>query len=149
MIDPACVERNYLAVRSAETGSDKKVLPLQLDLANPSPAIGFAHRERDALVDRGPADAVLALALIHHIAISNNVPLPRIAAFFASLATHLVIEFVPKEDPKVATLLATRPDIFPDYSEAGFEAAFGARFDILEKRPVPGSLRTLYLMRSR
>jgi hypothetical protein len=91
----------------------------------------------------------MALALIHHIAISNNVPLGRIAAFFARLAGDLVIEFVPKSDPKVAVLLATREDVFPDYSEAGFEAAFGTLFEIERKTRLEGSERTLYRMRRR
>jgi len=148
-VDPACVERHYLALRGNEDEVRRKILPLRLDLANPTPAIGFAHRERASLVERGPADAALALALIHHLAISNNVPLDRISNFFASLARHLVIEFVPKQDPKVVTLLASRPDIFPHYDEEGFEGAFAERFEIVEKRRVEGSARTLYLMRAR
>ncbi|MDP6978921.1 MAG: SAM-dependent methyltransferase [Myxococcota bacterium] len=148
-VDPACVERNYLEVRSHRGEDEAGVLPLLLDLTNPSPSLGFAHTERESLVERGPADVVLALALIHHIAISNNVPLPRIAAFFASLAPELVIEFVPKEDPKVATLLATRADIFPDYTREGFEAAFAASYEIVETKPLSSSERVLYRMKRR
>ncbi len=148
-VDPACVERNYLEVRSHRDENEGKILPLCLDLTNPSPSLGFAHAERESLVARGPADLVLALALIHHLAISNNVPLPRIAEFFASLAPELVIEFVPKEDPKVATLLATRPDIFPDYTREGFEAAFSATYEIVETKPLSSSDRVLYRMKRR
>jgi len=145
-VDPACVDRNYCQVR--EDGEDR-LLPLLLDLTSPSPALGWATEERDSIVDRSSADAVMALALIHHIAISNNVPLGRIAAFLARLARDLIIEFVPKTDPKVAVLLATREDIFPDYTETGFEAAFGAVFDIEGKTRLEGSERTLYRMRRR
>jgi hypothetical protein len=91
----------------------------------------------------------MALAVIHHIAISNNVPLRRIAEFFARLAEHLIIEFVPKSDAKVAILLSTREDIFPDYTESGFEAAFGEIFTIESRIAVEGSERTLYRMRRR
>jgi hypothetical protein len=91
----------------------------------------------------------LALALIHHLAISNNTPLGTIADLFASLGSWLIIEFVPKSDSQVARLLATREDIFPDYSETGFEQAFGEFFSVIRKEPVSGSERTLYLMRSR
>jgi hypothetical protein len=91
----------------------------------------------------------MALALVHHLAIANNVPLGRIAAFLARLADELIIEFVPKSDPKVAVLLATREDVFPDYTEAGFEAAFGAIFEIERKTRLEGSERTLYRMRRR
>lgn len=148
-IDPACVERNYLEVRGSKDEIEKKVLPLLLDLTNPSPSLGFAHEERDSLMARGPADLVLALALVHHLAISNNVPLERIANFFALLAPELVIEFVPKGDPKVKTLLATRPDIFPHYTRQGFEAAFATQYDIVATHPLGGSERVLYRMKRR
>jgi len=89
---------------------------------------------------------VMALALIHHLAISNNVPLSKQAEFFATFADHLLIEFVPKEDSQVRRLLATREDIFTEYSEDGFERAFKARFNILRKKNIEGSHRTLYLL---
>jgi hypothetical protein len=145
-IDPACVERNYRAVREER---NRSLLPLLLDLTNPSPAIGWANRERGALADRANADAVLALALIHHLAISNNVPLAHVATFLGELGEHLIIEFVPKEDPKVRTLLATREDIFPDYTREGFERAFTERWHIVETLDIEGSTRTLYRMQRR
>jgi hypothetical protein len=145
-VDPACVDRNYAAVRKQ---GETRLLPLLLDLTNPSPSIGWALAERDSISDRSNADAVMALAVIHHIAISNNVPLRRIAEFFARLAEHLIIEFVPKSDAKVAILLSTREDIFPDYTESGFEAAFGEIFTIESRIALEGSERTLYRMRRR
>jgi ribosomal protein L11 methylase PrmA len=145
-IDPGCVEANYQHVRKHH---ETNLLPLQLDLTNPSPALGWAHHERDALAERGPVDAVMALGLVHHLAISNNVPLPLIAGFFARIARHLIIEFVSKQDSQVRKLLATREDIFPDYDEAGFERALGARFTIVRKMPIPGTVRTLYLASAR
>ncbi len=143
-IDPGCVEANYRQVRKqGETG----VLPLQLDLTNPSPALGWAHGERDSLADRGPVDLVMALGLIHHLAIPNNVPLDRVCAFLARLSRRVLIEFVPKQDSQVQKLLATREDVFPDYDEAGFERALAARFDVERKAPIAGTVRTLYLAR--
>jgi hypothetical protein len=139
--DPACVERSYRTAR--ETG-EEAILPLLLDLVNPSPAIGWANRERQSLAERCDADAVLALALIHHLAISNNVPLRQLSGFFAGLCEHLIIEFVPKSDAKVRTLLATREDVFPDYTREGFEAAFGADWEIAESAGIDGCERTLY-----
>ena len=126
-----------------------QLLPLLCDLTNPSPALGWEHTERESLVDRGPADLVLALALVHHLAISNNVPLEKIADLFSSLGPHVVVEFVPKTDPKVATLLATREDIFPNYTEGGFETAFRKGFTIVRREPIEGSHRVLYLLRRR
>jgi hypothetical protein len=117
-----------------------------LDLTNPSPALGWANRERDAFGARGPADLVLALALVHHLAISNNVPLPQLADFFTQTAKWSVIEFVPKTDSQVKRLLASREDIFPNYTRDGFEAAFREKFKIYEAVNVNESERVLYLM---
>jgi ribosomal protein L11 methylase PrmA len=145
-IDPAAVERNYRRVRTeAQTG----ILPLLLDLTNPSPAQGWAGRERLSLADRGPADALLALALIHHLAIGHNLPLNRIADYLSRLGRLLIIEFVPKSDSQVKRLLLSRPDIFPGYTKEGFEAAFSQEYDIKSSNPVEDSERWLYCMVSR
>ena len=92
---------------------------------------------------------VLALALIHHLAISNNTPLGKISQFFSRLGSKLIIEFVPKEDSQVARLLATREDIFNDYHVEGFERAFSQHFDVLERLPIEGTERTLYVLANR
>ncbi len=142
-VDPAAVERNYRRVRQeGETG----ILPLLLDLTNPSPAHGWAGQERLSLEARGPADAVLALALIHHLAIGHNLPLDRIAAYLARLGRVLVIEFVPKSDPQVGRLLLSRADIFPNYTKAEFEKAFARYYVIDSVAPVADSERWLYFM---
>ncbi len=144
--DPACVEQCYLeARREGET----HLLPLLVDLTNPSPGVGWAHEERMSLLERGPADAAMALALVHHLAIGNNVPLGGIASFFGRLCRWLIIEFVPKTDSQVQRLLASRKDIFADYTQEAFEAEFGRHFDICRTAPIENSQRTLYLMRSR
>ena len=143
-IDPAAAERDYRQVRHEGRGD---ILPLILDVANPSPGIGWAGRERRSLLERADPDIVLALALVHHVAISRNVPLPMVLGLFADLARYAIVEFVPKEDSQVRRLLARRPDIFPDYAVAGFESAFAARFALLRREEIPGTERTLYLMR--
>ncbi|HQE18263.1 MAG TPA: hypothetical protein PK607_07130 [Aggregatilineales bacterium] len=143
-VDPGAVEINYRQV--VEKG-EANLLPLILDLTNPSPSLGWHLRERMSLLERGPVDMIFALALIHHIAISNNVPLDMVARFFAELCTWLIIEFVPKEDPKVQTLLLSREDIFPDYTQTGFEAAFSQYFTIEQSQQVVDSERRLYLMK--
>jgi hypothetical protein len=116
-----------------------------MDLTNPSPGIGWQNKERDSLIGRGPADSVLALALIHHLAISNNVPLGRIAEFFSKISNSLIIEFVPKTDSQVQKLLMTREDIFSDYDESHFENSFKEYFALEQKIPVHNSERTMYL----
>ena len=144
--DPAAVELNHRAVRAlGETG----LLPLRMDLMNPSPAQGWAHEERLSLEARGPADLVMALALVHHLAIANNVPLPTIADWLARVGRALVIEFVPKSDSQVARLLRNRPDIFPRYTTEDFERAFEWAWLIESKQRIGDSGRTLYLMRRR
>jgi ribosomal protein L11 methylase PrmA len=144
-IDPAAVEQNYRQMKSEKT---ENLLPLLLDLTNPSPSIGWANQERDSFSGRGPVDMVLALALIHHLAISSNVPLPQVADYLSKLGKWLVIEFVPKSDSQVQKLLVSREDIFPEYTREGFEAAFKARFSIREAANVHESERVLYLMES-
>lgn len=145
-IDPAAVEKNYQQVKA---GGEKNIVPLVLDLTNPSPSLGWHHRERDALLDRASDGMVLALALIHHLAISNNVPLSQLADFFAEAGRWLVIEFVPKSDSQVKKLLTSRKDIFTDYTPESFEDAFTRLFEIREKVAVEESERLLYLMEKR
>ena len=145
-IDPSAVEQNYRKVRADK---EQNLLPLVLDLTNPSPAIGWANAERDSFRQRGPVDMAFALALIHHLAISNNVPLPRVASFFADTCRRLVIEWVPKSDSQVQKLMRSRKDIFDGYTREGFESAFEANFKILAAVDIPETERRLYLLENR
>jgi hypothetical protein len=144
--DAGSVERHW---RTLTADARASVLPLVMDLANPSPGLGWALEERRSLLDRGPADLIMALALVHHLAIGNNVPLPMIASLFARLGRRAIVEFVPKEDPMTQRLLAARPDIFPDYTLDGFRAAFARHFRIHEETPIRESLRWLFLLERR
>lgn len=139
-----CVDKIYTDCR--ENGRTN-ILPLLIDVMNPSPALGWENKERDPLFKRGKADLVMALALIHHLAITNNLPLNRIASFFNDIAKHLVIEFVPKEDSNAQKLLRSKADIFPDYTPEKFEAEFSNYFAIKERTKLAGTERVLYLMR--
>jgi ribosomal protein L11 methylase PrmA len=145
-IDPGCVESNY---RMAKERGEQGVLPLLLDLTNPSAGIGWANTERQSFIERAPVDCILSLGLIHHLAISNNVPLGRIAQLFRSLSRNLVIEFVPKQDSQVQKLLATREDIFPTYDQEGFEQTFGEYFDIERAERIEGTSRTLFWLKGK
>ena len=144
-IDPVAVERNYLQSKSEPTNN---ILPLIQNLITPSPAIGWANKERDSFVQRARCDCLLALALIHHLTISNNTPLSHVAELFSQITNWLVIEFVPKSDSQVGRLLATREDIFEDYTEGDFEAAFSTFFILKRKEVLSRSDRVLYLMKS-
>jgi ribosomal protein L11 methylase PrmA len=143
-IDPAAVEKNYLECIAKK---EKKILPLLIDFTNPSPGIGWENREIMSFLERGPVEMGLVLALIHHLAISNNLPLDKIASFLCGICSWLVIEFVPKSDSQVQRLLATREDIFPSYTQNAFEVEFQKFFAIESVMKIEDSERTLYLMR--
>ncbi len=145
-MDPLCVQKNFLNAASAQ---DNRILPLVMDLTAPTPSVGWSNNERSSLIDRGPCDTGLALALIHHLAIANNVPLLRVAEFFSLICKNLIIEFVPKSDVQVQRLLASREDIFDAYTKENFENEFENFFEIVEKTPLEESGRVLYLMRLR
>lgn len=144
--DPMAVEQAYVQWRQAGT---EALLPLLQDFANPSPSQGWAHEERESFASRGPADLCLALALVHHLAIGNNVPLRSVASWLAGLGEWSLVEFVPKEDSQVQRMLTTRKDIFVHYNQEGFEAAFGIAFEFVRSELIPGTKRTLYLMKRR
>jgi hypothetical protein len=141
--DAGCVEQSYLSGRKQE---EKNLLPLVLDLTNPSPAIGWANDERMSLLERGPVDMVLALALLHHLAISNNVPFQWIAEFLCRTARAVVIEYIPKTDAQAQKLLADRIDVFDRYRVNAFEENFSQWFTIRRCVRLHNSERSLYLM---
>ena len=145
-IDPAAVEKNFLQVNKRK---ETKLLPLLLDLTNPSSNIGWANEERKSIISRGPIDLILALALIHHLAISNNVPLKKIAEFFKYNCKFLIIEFIPKSDSQVQKLLSTREDIFDEYTKEQFEECFQQYFIIKKLENIIDSKRIIYLMENK
>jgi ribosomal protein L11 methylase PrmA len=142
-IDELAVERNYLFNKDKNV---ENVLPLVLDINNPSPGLGWALEERDSVAQRISEGIVLALALIHHIVISNNVPMSKFASFLHRLAKIVIIEFVPKQDSQVQRLLATREDIFPHYDVEHFQEEFASYFRIREARKIENSERTLFVL---
>lgn len=144
--DMGVLERNYLQI---EEGQEKNILPLFCDLTNPSPALGWANQERLSLVQRGPVDVVLALALIHHLAIAQNISLDKIASFFSQITEFLIVEFIPKEDSQVKKLLMNREDIFQEYTQENFEKVFKKFFQVEEIYSLAGSQRVLYLMKKK
>jgi len=127
--------------------ADKEKLPIQfllLDAANPSPDQGWSQQERKGLQQRANGDAVLALAFIHHLAITKNVPLEDLVDWLVDLAPKGIIEFVPKEDPMVQELLRFRKDIFPDYSEDAFCGFLQQRSRIVQEKQVSAAGRKLF-----
>ena len=145
-IDAAAVEKNY---RCCRRDNEQFLLPLVGDITNPSPGIGLENAERMSLLQRGPVDTVLALALVHHLAIANNLPLGKIADSFSRLCRDLILEFIPKSDSQVQRLLATRDDIFSGYHAAGLEKEFLPYFSIERREAIAQTERILYVMHSR
>jgi hypothetical protein len=144
-IDPMCVHHNYARARAE---SDAYMLPLMMDLANPTPGLGFSLTERASMVERSNADLLMALALIHHLRISANIPMRRIAQFLASLGKRLLLEFVPKSDTMAQGLLKSRKDTFYDYTEEHFQESFREYFRIEARFEIPDNSRALYLFES-
>jgi len=142
--DPVCVELNYLSVK---THQDCRLLPLLIDLMNPSPSSGWANRERASILERGQPEMVLALALVHHLAIAGNLPLENLAEFFRGLAPWLVIEFVGPGDSQVQTLMAQRGGVHHLYHQTYFEQCFHRYFTVQTVQPIVPGQRILYLMR--
>jgi ribosomal protein L11 methylase PrmA len=142
-IDPSCVERNYLRLKKAKGN----ITPLLIDLTNPSPSIGWNCEERMSFFERDEPDAVLALGLVHHLAISNNTPFSYIFKFLSKLSKNVVIEFIPKSDSQVIKLLSSREDIFKNYTQEGFEMAFLNFFKLVSVEKIKDSERSIYYLK--
>jgi ribosomal protein L11 methylase PrmA len=119
-------------------------LPLFQDGANPSPAQGWNMAERRDLGTRARADALIALALEHHLTIGRNIPLGDVVRWLIALAPRGIIEFVPKADPAIQRMLTLREDIFPDYSQASFEHALAGCAKIVTSETISDTGRVLY-----
>lgn len=143
--DAHCIEDLYCALKNSET---KNILPLVINLSNPSPPIGWANAERKTIAGRGKADLLLALALVHHLRIGNNVPFGMIAKYFSALGKMLIIEFIPKDDAHVKQMIFGRENIFAGYSEESFRLEFEKYYRMEARFPLPGSGRVLFLMTS-
>lgn len=144
--DHLAVERNYLAL--AKAGRDD-VLPLVSDVTDPSPGLGWRGLERPALFERSRPDLVLALALVHHVAIGAHVPLPEFAAWLGGLGADVVVEFVSKDDPQTRRLLRNKDDRYDDYTLGALEAALGSTHEVVAREVLQGGLRTLLHARRR
>lgn len=138
--DRAALDAAYLRA----TSMDLRFQPLAIDIANPSPAQGWRGRERGAFTDRLSADALIALAVLHHMVIAGNIPLPEATDFLVAVAPKGIIEFVPKQDRQVARLLRFRQDIFSDYDIDSFRNHLGAKAGIVSEQQITESGRTLF-----
>jgi hypothetical protein len=136
--------------RSLRREGSQKILPVYVDLADPSPGLGWRGRERAGFLDRARADGALALALLHHLAITGNLPLPELVDWLGAVAPRLVVEFVDPADPMAERLLANKPaGMHADYRREVFERLLGDRFQVLERQELPSGTRVLYHVAAR
>lgn len=145
--DRAAVDSLYAAQKGRP--DSRHILPLVVNLADPSPSQGWRGLERRSLPERGRPELAICLALIHHIVIGANIPLQDFIGLLADLGAALVIEFVGREDEMVGRLLADKDDQYPDYTLEGFEAALAARFQISGKQPLKQGKRWIYFAHPR
>jgi hypothetical protein len=145
--DHLVVDRLYRKLR--EQG-EQRILPLVIDLADPSPAIGWRTGERMSFARRMRPDLVLCLAVVHHLALTNNVPLDEISAFLADFGAPVVVEFPHRDDVMTTRLLARkRPGLFDAYDVGNWERALEQRFVIDDRQALPSGTRTIYRCRPR
>ena len=140
--DDVVIDQLYRRLRSE---GERRILPLILDLANPSPALGWRNRERPSFVDRVRPDLTLCLAVVHHLALTNNVPLPGVVALLADFGAPVVVEFPHPDDVMASRLLARkRAGLFDTYTIENWERALDDRFEVHAKVELPSGTRTLY-----
>jgi hypothetical protein len=145
-LDPSTVELLY---RDLKAEGNEQILPLVLNLTDPSPALGWRGLERKAWTDRGKPELILALALLHHVSITGNVPVRQFVDWLASLESHIVIEFMTRDDPMVKRLLAAKRVEHEDYERGFFERCVREAFEVERTQELPSGTRILYSLKPR
>ena len=143
-VDPIAIEKLYKRIKREDI---RNIIPLIIDIANPEPAIGWINEERKSILQRIKVDTIMVLALIHHLRISAGIPVQKLAKFLSDNCQNLIIEFIPKSDPKVQFLLRNREDVFDDYEELNFLTVFQEYFKILSQKKIETTNRILFLMK--
>lgn len=136
--DPVCIDRLF--------NKKTSILPLLMDLSTPTPSFGWGENERKSLAERGPADLLMALALIHHLRISGGIPFIRIAEYFSKICHHLVVEFIPSNDKKIIQMNPGNRINSDTYNEDSFKKEFSNYFGIKQRNQITDSGRVLFLM---
>ena len=151
--DPHCIDDCYTYTKN---NNIQNLLSIVADLTNPSPSIGWANSERLSLIERSNAERtysfrklILALAITHHLCISNNISFNMLAELFCKIGDWLIVEFTPKSDPMVKKLLLNRKDIFENYKVKTFETEFLKHYSIIEYKKVSDTDRIIYLMKKK
>jgi len=139
--EEAVVDANFHSISKQHQA---RILTLVMNASSPSPSLGWASQERMSLTQRGPADAIMALALAHHLRIQHHISFAMMAEWFSGLSANLIIEFVPKTDPQVLEMTSQRQDIWPDYTQDHFEQSFQKYFSVVTAVTLPNTNRRLY-----
>lgn len=142
--DPIAIESNYL-----RQSKDSSVLPLVINLANPSPSIGWGSIERKSFLDRAKFETVLMLALIHHLVITENISLNMIAELVSKMCNNLIIEFIPPTDSQIVEMTQLKKLNESTYSQKLFEESFEKYFKIVTKEMIKTNSRIMYLMKKK
>jgi hypothetical protein len=144
--DHAAIERLYLTLKDE---GNETILPLVGDVTNPSPGLGWRNRERQTLLDRGRPDLIMALALVHHLALARNVPLPELVEWFAQFDSEVIVEFVAPEDAMVQRLLRNRQRLDFRYTQDRFEESVSKHFVVVARDLLQSRTRTIYHLKPR
>ncbi|HKY22629.1 MAG TPA: class I SAM-dependent methyltransferase [Vicinamibacterales bacterium] len=140
-LDHLAIDKLYLALKAEKVTN---ILPLVVNVTDPSPNLGWRNMERKRIDERGRPELILALALIHHVVIGGNIPMAEFVQWLRDLGGELVIEFVTRKDPMVVTLLRNKEDHYTDYDEDVFERELAARFRIAKRQPLGSGTRIMY-----
>ena len=132
--------------REAREGREQNVIPLVMDLANPSPDQGWAGRERAAFFERRSPDMAFCLALLHHLRVSANVPVLLLVEWLRSLHATIIVEFVNRDDEMFAKLVANKREDYADYTLENFQSELDKHFVVEDRMELKGGKRTLMLL---
>jgi hypothetical protein len=144
--DPLAIDRLYASLQSE---GQRTIHPLVVNLADPSPDLGWGGCERKSLRHRGKPELTLCLALIHHAVITANIPLAEFIDWLAGLESALVIEFVTRDDAMVQKLLRNKRDDYTDYTQSSFETCLNRSFRIVKQQTMRSGTRVLYFAEPR
>lgn len=142
--DEQAIERLYLKQRKKAKNTADNLIPLIQNVANFSPAQGFAGQERRAFDHREPPQLILCLALVHHLRISANIPMPLFLDWLRATDAEAIVEYVDRDDNMTQRLLQNKQESYPDYNRTAFRAQLLARFTIAAEKPLKQGTRILY-----
>jgi cyclopropane fatty-acyl-phospholipid synthase-like methyltransferase len=143
------VDIDELAVDRAFKGNYNLIHPIQMNLVNPTPAIGWNNIERKSFWDRCKVDVIQALAIVHHLVITHDISFEEIAKKLAQHTKYLIIEFIDPDDSQVQILLLSKPNRKSIYDQFKFEKIFNSYFNLIEKQSIMSSKRIMYLYKTK